>query len=59
MERAEHLAATGADGLERSCKGQFRDGMRIAMPSQGVERIEARFRGNGFSPHRHDTYALG
>lgn len=59
MERAEHLAASGADGLERSCKGQLRDGMRIAMPSQGVERIEARFRGNGFSPHRHDTYALG
>lgn len=24
-----------------------------------MERIEARFRGNGFSPHRHDTYALG
>lgn len=59
MERAEDLAATGADGLERSCKGQFRDGMRIAMPSRGVERIEARFHGNGFSPHRHDTYALG
>ncbi|SIP93636.1 transcriptional regulator, AraC family [Rhizobium sp. RU20A] len=25
----------------------------------GVERIEARFHGEGFSPHRHDTYALG
>ncbi len=33
--------------------------MRIAMPSRGIERIEARFHGNGFSPHRHDTYALG
>ncbi len=33
--------------------------MRVAMPSRGVERIEARFHGNGFSPHRHDTYALG
>lgn len=33
--------------------------MRIALPSSGVERIEARFHGNGFSPHRHDTYALG
>ncbi len=33
--------------------------MRIAIPSRGVERIEARFHGNGFSPHRHDTYALG
>jgi AraC-like DNA-binding protein len=28
-------------------------------PGSGVERIEARFHGNGFSPHRHDTYALG
>ncbi|MFP5076401.1 AraC family transcriptional regulator [Rhizobium sp. YIM 134829] len=24
-----------------------------------MERLEARFRGHGFSPHRHDTYALG
>ncbi len=29
------------------------------MHSDGLERLEARFRGNGFSPHRHDTYALG
>lgn len=33
--------------------------MRVAAPSHGVERIEARFHGNAFSPHRHDTYALG
>jgi AraC-like DNA-binding protein len=64
VERAEQLAPHGTDGLERSCKGSiaeacFSDGMRIAMPSRGVERIEARFHGNGFSPHRHDTYALG
>jgi AraC-like DNA-binding protein len=25
----------------------------------GVERIEARFRGRAFAPHRHDTYAIG
>lgn len=24
-----------------------------------IERIDARFRGNGFEPHRHDTYAIG
>jgi AraC-like DNA-binding protein len=60
IERADHLASTGSAGLERSCKpAPFADGMRIAMPSRGVERIEARFHGNGFSPHRHDTYALG
>ncbi len=29
------------------------------MDGGGVERLEARFHGNGFSPHRHDTYALG
>lgn len=33
--------------------------MRIAAESRGIERIEVRFHGNGFSPHRHDTYALG
>ena len=33
--------------------------MLVAAPSHGVERIEARFHGNAFSPHRHDTYALG
>jgi AraC-like DNA-binding protein len=62
IERAEQLALSGTNGLERSCKGppgRFADGMRIALPRRGVERIEARFHGNGFSPHRHDTYALG
>lgn len=59
MERTEPLAPTGSDCLERSCKGDFRGGLRIAATSRGIERIEARFRGNGFSPHRHDTYALG
>ncbi|SEM19186.1 AraC-type DNA-binding protein [Xaviernesmea oryzae] len=46
-------------GLERSCKQGFRDGLSLSAPEDGIERIEARFRGNGFSPHRHDTYALG
>ncbi len=35
------------------------DGIVQAPSSLGIERIEARFHGNGFSPHRHDTYALG
>ncbi|WP_421578513.1 AraC family transcriptional regulator [Shinella sp. M31] len=59
IEEPEHLALAGPDGLERSCKDGFRGGLRIAAASHGMERIEARFRGNGFSPHRHDTYALG
>ncbi len=59
IERADQLAPADTPGLERSCRGGFRDGLSIAASSHGVERIEARFHGNGFSPHRHDTYALG
>ncbi len=35
------------------------DGITSAPSESGIERIEARFHGNGFSPHRHDTYAIG
>lgn len=35
------------------------DTILVAPPEQGIERIEARFHGNGFAPHRHDTYAIG
>lgn len=55
----ERIALTGTASLERSCGPLFHDSLRIAAASHGVERIEACFRGNGFSPHRHDTYALG
>ncbi len=58
VERADALAAGTADGLERSC-GRFSDCLRVSIDDGGVERLEARFHGNGFSPHRHDTYALG
>ncbi|KJF75326.1 AraC family transcriptional regulator [Agrobacterium arsenijevicii] len=30
-----------------------------APSSEGIERIDARFHGNAYAPHRHDTYALG
>ncbi|MFF2322545.1 AraC family transcriptional regulator [Agrobacterium sp. NPDC058088] len=30
-----------------------------ARSSEGIERIDARFHGNAYAPHRHDTYALG
>lgn len=59
IEGQEDLAPSKGGGLERSCKVGFADGVRVAAPSHGVERIEARFHGNAFSPHRHDTYALG
>ncbi len=51
------LDETTADGLERLCKPRERF---IAAPSlPGIERMEASFFGNMFTPHRHDTYALG
>ncbi|MEB2844027.1 AraC family transcriptional regulator [Endobacterium cereale] len=59
FQETEPLARHAVSSLERSCKTGFADGMHIAPPSRGIERIEARFHGNGFSPHRHDTYALG
>ncbi len=49
--------------LERSCAGSA-SGDWIAMGPErdtlcGVQRIEARFSGHGYDPHRHDTYSLG
>jgi AraC-like DNA-binding protein len=31
----------------------------MAPGAPGIERLEARFHGQAFSPHRHDTYAIG
>ena len=59
MERSEQLTAAPGTGLERSCGPDGGDRIRLAAASRGIERIEARFHGNGFSPHRHDTYAIG
>lgn len=58
QETAGDLAGGRAGGLERLCR-QEPDGIRTAPEEAGIERIEARFRGNGFAPHRHDTYAIG
>jgi AraC-like DNA-binding protein len=33
--------------------------IRIGRGTKGIERLEARFVGQAFSPHRHDTYAIG
>lgn len=35
------------------------DRIRIGSGAEGIERLEARFLGQAFSPHRHDTYAIG
>jgi AraC-like DNA-binding protein len=52
--------------LERLCKGVSGDDMvarsrriRIGSGAEGIERLEAHFLGQAFSPHRHDTYAIG
>lgn len=62
QQAADHSAANAIAGalggpLERSCAA--RDRIVVAPDLAGIERIEARFRGKGFEPHRHDTYALG
>ncbi|MDP2699183.1 AraC family transcriptional regulator [Thalassospira sp.] len=46
-------------GLERLCRPDRREQFIEAPALPGIERIEARFYGNMFAPHRHDTYALG
>lgn len=61
-DAADHSAANAIAGaidepLERSC--QKRDRIVVAPELAGIERIEARFHGKGFEPHRHDTYGLG
>ncbi|MEM9635577.1 MAG: AraC family transcriptional regulator [Pseudomonadota bacterium] len=48
----------GDVGLERLCRSDH-DAIRLAPSEDGIERIEARFHGNGFDLHRHDTYAIG
>ncbi|WP_298982489.1 AraC family transcriptional regulator [uncultured Roseibium sp.] len=55
---AATLDAELGAGLERLCDAPG-DGITSAPSESGIERIEARFHGNGFSPHRHDTYAIG
>lgn len=52
------VAVAGLDGLEHSCK-PVRDGLRRLGTAEGIEQIEAAFSGEGFSPHRHDTYGIG
>src|SRR5260221_2506620 len=48
------LGSSARQGLERSCG----DWVRSRGPIGGVELLQARFRGRGFAPHRHDTYGI-
>jgi AraC-like DNA-binding protein len=48
--------------LERLCErrpGARGDRIRIGLGAAGIERLEAHFHGQPFSPHRHDSYAIG
>jgi AraC-like DNA-binding protein len=58
---APGLGGDVRENLERSCANAIPGGDRIvsAPGGTGIERIEARFHGNAFDLHRHDTYALG
>jgi AraC-like DNA-binding protein len=49
------------EGLCEGTPGRIGNLARISMPGgcDGIERLEARFRGRAFSPHRHDIYAIG
>jgi AraC-like DNA-binding protein len=59
------LSRVGERRLEGLCEGPLEGGrskaslIRIGLGSDGIERLEARFLGQAFSPHRHDTYAIG
>ena len=35
------------------------DFLQTDSPMPGVERLEARFQGHAYDPHRHETYAIG
>jgi AraC-like DNA-binding protein len=59
MVMAASMPKTWAQGLERSCAPVPRDWFRVDAVRPGFERGEASFGGHAFSPHRHDTYALG
>lgn len=53
------VAREGRNGLERLCGGGTGERIIHDAAGDGIERMEACFEGEAFSPHRHDTYALG
>lgn len=57
MDRA--VAEAGKARLERSCGSGSDDWVRLGTGADGIERIDAFFRGYAYDPHRHDTYAFG
>ncbi|PJI45814.1 MAG: AraC family transcriptional regulator [Rhizobium sp.] len=53
------IAKDPLNGLERSCAPIVQDRLRLLGGLSGLEHIEAAFTGDGFAPHRHDTYGIG
>jgi AraC-like DNA-binding protein len=47
-----------ADSLGR-LSGHVGDRIRLGPAAEGIERLEAHLHGQAYSPHRHDTYAVG
>lgn len=56
-ETLDRLGGRRLEGLCEPAPGRAR--IRIGPGCDGIERMEARFRGPAFAPHRHDTYAIG
>ena len=48
-----------AGALRAKAGDRVHEYMRIAPGACGIERMEARFVGQAFSRHQHDSYAIG
>lgn len=55
---ASTLSQLANGRLERLCN-RSPGRIRIGAGAEGIERLEAHFRGQAFAPHRHDVYAIG
>lgn len=58
-ERLENGSDVSLEGLCEGALGEDGTAIRVGRGAPGLERLEVRFDGRAFSPHRHDTYALG
>jgi AraC-like DNA-binding protein len=58
-DRGGAPAAVSPAGAGLPARAEARDRIRIGSSAPGIERLEARLHGQTFSPHRHDTYAIG
>ncbi|PSJ55910.1 AraC family transcriptional regulator [Pseudaminobacter soli (ex Li et al. 2025)] len=54
-----HLDTAAAERLGRLCADDRENRIVPAPALTGMERIEARFHGEAYALHRHDTYAIG